>query len=303
MSLPGKFVETSVGRIYVHRKGDGPPLVLLHGYMMSHYYFQGVYPRLSESHQVIAIDAPGYGESDRPPPSRFAYDYPAYAQVTVEVLDKLGLGAVKLLGHSMGGGTALTLAARWPERVERLVLVCPAIYPLPIPFLGKLLLNRTFGRFLYNGITRAEIKRQMLKQHFKDPAPITDAFLDHVWSRLNRAGGRDAAWQTIQTFGALSDRTADPMRVRAPTLLIWGDEDRMIPFAHARRLQRSIPGARLTVVPACGHNVHLERKDEFLRQLVPFLEDASARAVAEPAAPPAQSRSAKPLASAGATRP
>jgi pimeloyl-ACP methyl ester carboxylesterase len=303
VSLPGRFVETSVGRVYVHRKGEGAtPLVLLHGYMMSHWYFQGLYPRLSERRQVIAIDLPGYGESDRPAPSRFAYDYPSFAQTVLEVLDKLGVARASLLGHSMGGGVALTLAARWPERVERMVLECPAVYPLPMPVESKLVLNRTFGRFLFNGVTRGELRRQMRKQHFKDPSAVTDALVDHVWARLNRAGGRDAAWHTMQTFAALSDRTADPMRVRAPTLLVWGDEDRMVPFQHARRLARSIPGARLTVVPASGHNVHLERKDEFLRQVAPFLDEEQASSLAA-AAPPAHARSSTPTAAAGATRP
>jgi pimeloyl-ACP methyl ester carboxylesterase len=303
VSLPGKFVETSVGRIYVHRKGDGPPLVLLHGYMMSHWYFHPLFARLSEKYQVLAIDLPGYGESDRPSPKTFAYDYPAFAHVVAEVLDQLGLPRVTLLGHSMGGGVALTLAARSPERVERLVLECPAIYPLPIPTEARLVINRTFGRFLFNAVTRAEIRRQMLKQHFRDSSVVTDALVDHVWARLNRAGGRDAAWETLHTFASLNDRTADPMRVRAPTLLLWGDEDRMIPFAHARRLLKSIPGARLNVIPASGHNPHVERKDEFLRQLMPFLEDPSVEPVSEAAAPPARARSSQPKASAGATRP
>jgi pimeloyl-ACP methyl ester carboxylesterase len=266
---------------------------MLHGYMMSHWYFSSLLPTLAETHQVIAIDLPGYGESDRPSPARYPYDYPAFAQTVLEVLDRLGVGRAKLFGHSMGGGVALTLAARWPERIERLILQCPAIYPLPMPALSTLVLNRTFGRFLFNGFTRGELRRQMLKQHFKDPNAVTDALVDHVWARLNRAGGRDAAWETMHTFASLSATTADPMRVRAPTLLIWGDEDRMVPLEHARRLQRSIPGARLAVVPACGHNVHLERKDELLRQLLPFLLDETLEPIATPAAPPALQHSMK----------
>src|SRR6478735_9038682 len=166
VSLPGRFLDTAAGRVYVHRAGkaNGPKLVLLHGYMMSHWYFHGLYPALGQTHDVLAVDLPGYGESDRPSTRSFAYDYPAFAGVVVEVLDQLGLDRVRLLGHSMGGGVALTIAARWPERVERLVLECPAIYPLPMPVESKLILNKLVGRFLFhNGISRWEIKRQMLK--------------------------------------------------------------------------------------------------------------------------------------------
>jgi pimeloyl-ACP methyl ester carboxylesterase len=280
VSLPGRFVDTSAGRVYVHRAGRGQPLVLLHGYMMSHWYFHALSSKLGESMDVIAIDLPGYGESDRPSPRDFAYDYPAFAQVVAEVLDRIGLHRVRLLGHSMGGGVALTFAARMAERVERLVLECPAIYPMPLPVEARLLLNKTVGRFLFhNGMSRRELKRQMRKQHFKDASLVTDELVDYVWSRVSRAGGKDAAYQTLHTFASLSGSTADPMRVRAQTLLVWGDEDRMVPLSHGKRLAKAIPGAQLSVVPACGHNVHLERRDEFLRQVFPFLSDEKARSI------------------------
>ena len=89
MSLPGRFVETTSGRVFVHRAGDENkrPLVLLHGFMMSHWYYRGLLPRLTEHHQVFAIDLPGHGESDRPDPARYRYDSPAYAATVDEVMD------------------------------------------------------------------------------------------------------------------------------------------------------------------------------------------------------------------------
>ncbi len=287
VSLPGRFVDTSAGRVFVHRGGaTGEPLVLLHGFMMSHWYFRNVQPRFERDHQVIAIDLPGFGESDRPEVAKFPYDVHAMAGAVCEVLDKLGIERAAVLGHSMGGGVALALAARRPERVSRLVLVCPTVYPLQMPALIKLVLNDRFGPFLWkHAFTKGEMRRQMLKQHFKDPAPVTDEFVDYVWARFNRAGGREAAYAVTKQFAAMSNNTADPMRVRAPTLLVWGDEDRMIPLSHGKRLLRGIPGARLAVVPSCGHNVHLERPDEFLRQVVPFLTDLTARPVTETPVP------------------
>jgi pimeloyl-ACP methyl ester carboxylesterase len=283
--------------VYVHRVPAGPGgaklpvLVLLHGYMMSHWYFQALHPTLARTHRVIAIDLPGYGESDRPSPERYGYDYLAFAHTVLEVLDRLELERVSLLGHSMGGGVALTLAARWAERVERLVLECPAIYRLELPFYSGLLLKPKLGPLLFGALTRGEMRRQMARQHFKDPSAITDELIDYVWARLHRAGGCEAAWATLRTFASLSNATAEPMRVRAPTLLLWGDEDRMIPLSHGKRLARSIPGAELSVVAASGHNVHLERRDQFLRQLTPFLEDETVRPISAPAAPPAWARS------------
>jgi pimeloyl-ACP methyl ester carboxylesterase len=272
--------------VFVHRGGAGEPLVLLHGFMMSHAYFRNILPRLERMNDVIAIDQIGFGESDRPEEARFSYDLPAQMGIVAEVMDRLGVERATVLGHSMGGGAALLLAARKPERVSRLVLICPTVYPLPMPALAKVIFNPTFGQFLFrNAFTKSEMRRQMLRQHFKDPAPVTDEFVDFVWARLNRAGGRDAAYLAMRALSQLANNTADPMRVRAPTLLLWGDEDRMIPLSHGKRLSRAIPGARLGVVPACGHNVHLERPDELLRQLEPFLADTVAQPVPETPVP------------------
>lgn len=291
MAAPARFFDTSAGRVFVHRPapGRGPALVLLHGFMMDGWYWRAMLPSLATTHDPIAIDLPGFGESDRP--RRFSYDFAGFASVVEEVLDRLGVARAQVVGHSLGGGVALTLAARRPERVERLALIAPAIFPLPLPPEGKLLMVPRIGEFLWNvGVTRGEMRRHMLRVHFRNHEAVTDEFVDHVWQRFNRAGGRAAAWATLQPLLRLPMTNADPMRVRAPTAIVWGDEDRMTPIEHGRRLQRLIAGAQLRIIPACGHSVPLERPDELVRQLVPFLTDETLRPVAETPVPPARAQ-------------
>ena len=279
----------------MQRGGSGAPLVLLHGYMMSGWYFRNLVPALERTHEVITIDLPGFGESDRPAPSVFGYDAAAFAGVVDEVLARLGVPRAAVLGHSMGGGVALAVAARSPERVERLVLVSPAVYTLPVPALARLVMTPVVGPLLWkHAFTRGELKRQMRTQHFRDARAITDELVDHVWSRFRRAGGPEAAYAVARWLSSLQSSTGEPMRVRAPTLLVWGDEDRMVPLEHARRLQGAIAGARLAIVPACGHNVHLERGDELLRQLQPFLAERALRPVEETPVERARAMGAKP---------
>jgi pimeloyl-ACP methyl ester carboxylesterase len=257
--------------------------------MMDGWYWRAMLPKLSATHDPIAIDLPGFGESDRP--RRFAYDYAAFTGIVEEVLDQLEVARAALVGHSMGGGVALTLAARRPERVERLALIAPAIFPLPMPPEGKLLMVPRLGELLWTlGTTRGEMRRHLIRSHFRDAAAVTDEFVDHVWQRFNRAGGRAASWAALQPLLRLPATTADPMRVRAPTVLLWGDEDRLTPLEHGRRLVRQIARAQLRVIPACGHSVPLERPDELLRQLVPFLTDETLRPVAETPVPPAHAQ-------------
>ena len=249
--------------------------------MMSHWIFRSVLEPLTQGREVIAIDLPGYGESDRPAPDKYNYDGPAFAATVSEVMEKIGVARADVLGHSMGAQTGLMLGARHPERVSRLVLICPAIYPLPLYPEHKLMLTR-LGPFLWNRVMqKSHMAASWRGRHVKNRAAIPDELVDHVWARLNRPGGREAAYASAIALSKLSNNTADPGRVRAPTLLVWPEEDRVIPLAHGKRLVRAIPGARLEVVPACGHEVLVERPDELLRIVIPFL---NARAAEQPAA-------------------
>lgn len=275
MSLPGSFVSTSAGRIFVHRGGAGSPLLLVHGWMMSHFYFRPVIEQLETEHEVIALDLPGYGESDNPSPARFAYEMPAFADVVDEVLSALSLNGLDVLGASMGGGVSLALAARHPERVQRLVLVGAAAYAPPIlplearlalvPRAGELAFRHLFGKreFAQGNRTRA----------VRDGSVLDDAWVDYYWDRLNRAGGKDAAYASMVHLCTLPPVNEDAAHVTQPTLLVWGDEDRLVPLARGKQLQRAMPNARLEVVPACGHMPFIERPAEFLRLVRRFLAE------------------------------
>jgi pimeloyl-ACP methyl ester carboxylesterase len=281
VSLPGRFVSTSVGRVFVHRAGAPrpatTPLVLVHGFLLSHHSFRPVLGALAAAREVIALDLPGFGESDRPPPSGYGYDAPAFADTVAEVLEVLGVGRAALLGHSMGGGVALRLAARWPERVERLVLVSAAVYPLPMPVEAKILLAPTVGGFLWKNVaSRADLRRIMRRDDVCDPSLITDEYVDYWYARFCRAGAREASYAALQHIARLSSHSHDPAGVRAPTLIVWGEEDRKIPLAHGKRLARAIAGARLEVLPACGHTPQLERPDELVRLVRQFLDEPAA---------------------------
>jgi pimeloyl-ACP methyl ester carboxylesterase len=294
VSLTGRFVDTQAGRVFVYRAGltarsrrePRPPLVMLHGVLYSHYVFRHLLPLVAEEHEVLAIDLPGFGESDRPAPSRYAYDLPAFAATVAEVLDLVGVPRAIAFGHSLGGGVALTLAARRPERVAALIAVSPTIYPYPLPLPAdlKLLFTKVGSFWWHHLLTPRDLRRAMRARNVRDPSLITDEHVDYVWARLNRSGGREAAYATLQMLQRLGNNTADPGRVRAPTLLVWPEEDRVVPLPSGKRLARALPGAELRVVPAAGHDVAIERPDELWRQVRPFLDRVFADdAEAEPA--------------------
>jgi pimeloyl-ACP methyl ester carboxylesterase len=268
---PCRLVEVPAGRVYVRRAGAGRTLVLVHGYLVSQHDFRAVLPALEQRFDVVAVDLPGFGESDRPPPARFDYRLASQAGVLRDVMDALHIRRATVWGHSMGGGVALALAARHPERVERLVLEDAAVYPLPLPVRGRLALLPGVGEAIFHSVyTRRDLGAHLRQVH-RDPRIVSDGEIDFYWERFNRPGGRAAAYAALRALASLPE-SPDPPAVAAPAVVVWGEEDTQVPLAHGRRLAAQLRGAPLEVIPACGHAPHHERPDELLRALVPLLE-------------------------------
>lgn len=276
MSLPGKLIDLPAGRVFVHRSGEGPPLVLIHGYLVSHFYFKPVIAELGKHFEVIALDLYGHGESDRPAPDKFGYDLPALADLVAATLDALGLPKAHVWGHSMGGAVALSLAARHPGKIDRLLLEDAAFYPVPLPFIGKVVLMPVVGRLIFTNLYSRRDFAAFERTAYTDPSLFSEEAIDYYWERFNRAGGRAALYATFKhTITALDDHSADPARIKAPTLIVWGEDDKIVPVAHGRRLATEIAGARLEVLK-CGHVPHEEGIESLLTVALPFLAGAAA---------------------------
>jgi pimeloyl-ACP methyl ester carboxylesterase len=272
MSLPGRFLTIGGTRVFHHRAGRGKPLVLLHGWMVSHWVWRHILPTLAAEYDVVALDLPGFGESDRPSPTEYGYDAVAFGDTLIGVLDALAIERATLVGHSMGGGVALHTAARRPERVDRLVLVDPLAYPFPIPLEGKLILTPYLGEVMFRALTTRALVRHFLKRHiYFDPGLATDEWIDYLWERMNRPGGFGAATASLR-FCARPDVIARNARaVRAPSLVVWGEEDRLFPATSARRLGDDLHAVDVTLIPRCGHAPQEERPDELVRMIGRFL--------------------------------
>ncbi len=273
MSLPGRLVELPQGRMFVHQEGQGPPLVLLHGFLVSHFYFRPILEELARHFEVFALDLIGQGESDHPSPDRFSYRLPALADAVTACLDALSLPRVRLFGHSMGGAVALTLAARHPDRVHRLLLEDAAVYPLPLPLSAKLALVPGIGPILFKRLySRADLARHF-RSVYQNPSLATDELIDYYWERFNRAGARDACYALLRTLASMPEQNGDIGRVQCPLLIAWGAEDQTTPVELGRRLANELPSARFEVIPGCAHSPHEERPQELLATVLPFLLD------------------------------
>jgi 4,5:9,10-diseco-3-hydroxy-5,9,17-trioxoandrosta-1(10),2-diene-4-oate hydrolase len=232
---------------------------------------RGVIDAVAKVRPVVALDLPGFGESDRPPATRYRYDLVAFAETVRHVMQRLEIPRAALVGHDLGGGAAMTLAAREPDAVERLFLMAPTVWSPPESLDRKLMATPMVGPLLWSAMRRMDFARRLRTEWVRSPAAVDDATIDYYWERLQRGGGHESAFHTYDGIMQLREGSTHPERVQAPTEIVWGDADRVQPVSQGMRLEQAIAGATLTALPGCGHLAFLERPDEISARVVAFL--------------------------------
>jgi pimeloyl-ACP methyl ester carboxylesterase len=281
MSRPA-FAEVDGRRVRVRVDGDPshPPVLLVHGIGRSLEDWDPQYERLSAGHRVIAVDVPGFGFSDRP-------DGP----ITLSTFAKGVLGAVDVLGetrplhvvgNSLGGAIAMQILANRPERVASLALIDPAGFGSEVTMLLRMLTLPVIGPLSTRRPTRASAKL-LERTIFADPALATKARIDHALAiggqphtgavmretavHLGTARGVRPGWRRqLAAFAAQHPR---------PTLVMWGDRDRVLPAHHLDEARRVFPHAETHLLPGIGHMPQIECPDEFADLMLPFLAKAT----------------------------
>jgi pimeloyl-ACP methyl ester carboxylesterase len=268
----------------VHHKVAGDPsaptVVLHHHFYGSVFTWRHLLAGLADAHQVAAFDRPGFGLTERPPRDRWGDEHPytrrTAARITLELLDHLEADKAVLVGSSAGGTAALETFALAPERVRALVLLSPAITGDvgPPPGLRPLLRSpqaRWLGPRIVERVA-GEITLERIARGWHDPTRATEEDLD-AYTRPLRVEGWSRGF--VDLFGAEGppDLTDLLPRIDVPTLVVSGASDRVISPRWNRRTAAAIPGARLEVIPDCGHTPHEECPDTLLDLLRSFLAE------------------------------
>ena len=269
--LLARYETVATQRVRLVRAGTGSSVVLIHGFGSSIYTWKDVIPALAARHDVIALDLPGFGGSDRPPDLSLE----AFAGAVIGLMDRLGIERAALVGNSMGGATAAIVAATLPERVSRLVLLDAAGFnmePAARPLMVRLTTSWAAPVLGLLPGKRLLVERS-LRQVFHDDALVTEERVSEYLAPAQRPG----TFAALRSLGASLDagrlRVADVLGdITAPTLVVWGDDDRWIPLAHADRFVAGIAGARKLVIPACGHMPQEEKPAEVVRLVLEFLD-------------------------------
>jgi len=275
--LTVRYVRVDGARVRYIDAGRGAPVVFLHGLGASMYAWRKNLETVAAAgFRVMAFDNRGFGLSDKPP---VPYDNAAYARLAVALMDSLGLSDAVLVGHSMGGAIAAEVAIEYPQRVRGLVLVGSAGLGAREPLLFRVarwpLLGPAVLAFRGRGLTA-----RLLKSTYFDPGKVTEADVDqyHAPVALPDYGrGLRGALRQFR-FDGLEGRLD---RIAAPTLVLWGEEDRWAPLGLGRALAGGITRSAFVSVPHAGHSVQEEAPDEVNHLVIRFLKDGLPRIPAD----------------------
>jgi len=268
-----RYLPVEGTRIRYIDAGRGAPVVFLHGLGASMYAWRKNLGAVAAAgFRVIAFDNRGFGLSDKPPGP---YDNAAYARLASALMDSLGLSDAVLVGHSMGGAIAAEVAIEYPQRVRGLVLIASAGLGAREPLLFRVarwpVLGPAVLAFRGRGLTA-----RLLKSTFFDPGKVTEADVDQYYAPVALPDYGRALRGALRhfRFDALGGRLD---RVAAPTLVLWGEEDRWAPLGLGRALAGGITRSAFLSVPHAGHAVQEEAPDDVNHLLITFLKDGLPR--------------------------
>jgi len=254
------------GLLYFTEHGSGPPLLLIHGLMVTGEMFAPVLDHFATRRRVILPDLRGHGRSRALPPP---YTARQLAADLAALLQHLGVASTAVLGYSLGGAIAQQLALDWPQHCNRLVLACTYAFNMATPreqleghmtpFLMRVLGPRRFAEFVVS---------QGAKELDKDRAE----WLVNLMANQDRTL-MVAAWKETMAF----DSRRRLAEIACPTLVVAGADDRAVPLHHARMLHDGIWGSRLAIIAGAGHTLIWTHSDEFVKVTEQFLLGSDVR--------------------------
>jgi len=270
---PGDFVSVAGLRLHVRDSGppvgkpDAPTVVLLHGFGSSLHTWEPWAQALAGDLRVVRFDQPGAGLTGADPTGDYSDE--RGMQVLLALMDRLGVARASVVGHSMGGRLAFRFAAAHPTRVDKLVLVAPDGFASPGFEYDKAPEVPAAARLIRHVLPRM-LLRMSLEPAYADKSLMTEDTVTRYHDMMLAPGVRGALLARMEQM-MLREPTAVLETINAPTLLLWGDQDAMIPVAHAQAYLRAMRDARLVTLPGVGHLPHEEAAAASLPAVKVFL--------------------------------
>ncbi|MEI6126639.1 MAG: alpha/beta hydrolase [Pseudomonadota bacterium] len=253
-----QFIQIQGQNIHFIKKGEGKPLVLIHGFGGSIYTWRKLIALLAKDYTVYALDLPGFGLSDKPADGR--YTMPYQADFVLSFIDALQISSPALIGHSMGGLVASYAAVKAPQKIKNIIVIEPGFYHGSAPsFLRYLFfpLQRIMAKSFYTATGRSK----SLIPSYYNKAIVTDEVLE-AYLQAGRTPNAIAALAGMMRTSGNEVYEGVSTQITTPALLIWSRNNKNNPLADGERLQKEIKGSQLIIIEDSGHYVQEEKPDE-----------------------------------------
>ena len=281
MASPVEFSEQGTSKtvkaggmdVHYHDVGSGDPIVLLHSYgpgTTGWITFHKILPALAQRYRCIVMDLPNFGRT-----GPVTYNEPLHnlqARTALALMDKLGIEKAHLIGNSQGGQSAMVVAMKNPERVNKLIFgACHIKTGGDLYLMGN---RPSEGSRATNDVitdpTRENVHRY-LRVHIDDQTLVTDDLIDYI--HQNYTGHPDHVAANAASVSVPYDHGVDLPNIKAPSLIIWGRYDRMCVFEIGIAALNNIDDSRLVLLNNCGHWPPYEKPEEYTAHLLNFLEN------------------------------
>ena len=263
-------------KLYFETYGAGDPVLCIHGLGACVYTWRNLIGPLSKNRKLILIDLKGYGSSPKPHDGRYAVQ--DQAELIYQFIQEHDLRNLTLIGTSYGGAVSLMVSLMLCEdgdnRLSKLILIDSAGYNESLPWHFSLLKKPLVGWLSIHLMPRKAFTRRVLRFVYYDKSLITKEQITSFARPVKSPGARQALLETARqaipkNIDELTQRYKD---ICVPTLIIWGEEDRVIPLKIGRMLAEAIPDSKLVVLPEIGHAPHEEASETTVPIILSFLE-------------------------------
>ncbi|MFY4775446.1 alpha/beta fold hydrolase [Metabacillus sp. RGM 3146] len=244
-----------------------PTMVLIHGFLSSTFSYRRLIPLLKEDYRLIAIDLPPFGKTEK---SRtFVHSYRNMARIVIELLEKLQVRNAILVGHSMGGQISLYATKERPDMFQRVVLLCSSSYMKRlqpylvfgsyVPYFYLCIKHWLTSQGVWKNLCNVVYDRSLIDQEMIDGylQPFMDDSIFMALARMIRDREGDLSQEELK-------------KIEVPALLIWGEEDKIVPVEIGRRLSQDLPNAAFFSLKQTGHLVPEERPMHVTEKIVDF---------------------------------
>lgn len=271
LDAPTDLIEVAGALLHVRDSGprDAPAIIMLHGFGSSLHTWEAWAGSLSDAFRVIRFDLPGSGLS--PPDPTGDYTDARSLQLLAALMDQRGVAKASLIGNSIGGRIAWNFGARNPARVTKLVLVSPDGFASPGFEYGRKPEVPRLAQLMRYTLPKPLV-RMNLAPAFGDRSTMTEDLVTRYYDLMLAPGARDAMIARMEQT-VLRDPVPMLQSIQAPTLLLWGELDRLIPVTNAADYLKAMPHARLVSLPGIGHVPQEESPEASLAPVRAFLSE------------------------------